>query len=181
MNNIVKVFIALFFVSFSQTKALAECAHPRDSWNHLDRATQADILQSLDYLDKAELPLGTSVAAYTDFHNASTASKISNKTHQEYVKKIISVFDREVSREEIEQSPFQTYGDEQIPGIYLLVDCNQEILGALLYKYQDGRDEDGNEGDINWSASARFDQDGELFVDEHGKPYDDLYFEWSGH
>jgi hypothetical protein len=154
------------------------CSH------NLTKDEQAQILLDLDYLPQGELPLDTKTINYLDSTVTALSAKdlkINNLKHKSYIEKIISVFESEVSREDIEQSEYSAYGESEITALYLLVDDLDNILGSVLAFYQDGRDQDGEEADVNWQARVRFDSQGDVFLNDDDEPYDELYFEWSGH
>lgn len=145
-------------------------------WTDLSLEEQAEILYDLDYLpryDTDRLPLGTRVI---EIDIESVPSRYSD-----IVNRVLENVEREISREGIEQSPYSTYGEEEITAFYLLVNKTGLPLGGVINLYQEGRyEEEDDSEDINWSASLRFDSSGEPFEDENG-PVDELRFEWSGH
>jgi hypothetical protein len=113
------------------------CSH------NLTKDEQAQILLDLDYLPQGELPLDTKTINYLDSTVTALSAKdlkINNLKHKSYIEKIISVFESEVSREDIEQSEYSAYGESEITALYLLVDDLDNILGSVLAFYQDGRD-----------------------------------------
>lgn len=174
-----KLFSSLIYMVLTSSMALAQTT---GTWNTLDRDTQADILKELDYLTEKDLPDGTEILNLADWQTKDfDISKIENETYRNYVIGIIDVFDDQVSREQIEQSPFSAYGDPKLSNLQLLLDSKGEVLGASLGFYQDGRDEEGEAGDINWQAHVIFDGKGKIFSNDNGEPYNDLYYEWSGH
>lgn len=175
------ILLFTFFYSF-----FAHSVEP--SWDSMSLDEQAGLLENLDYIDESEIPKNLKVINYLDSSfilNSKLTSfedlKITNPKHKVYIEKILQVFEDEVSREDIEQSEYSAFGDPQISTLYLLIDQNDQIVGALLGFYQDGRDQQGEDSDVNWSAQVRFDSNAEVFTDENGQTYDELYFEWSGH
>jgi hypothetical protein len=106
---------------------------------------------------------------------------IKDSSHRQYVETIVDLFHKVVSTEGIEQSEYSPYGEPQISFLTLLIDTSNRILGATLSFYQDGRLQDGSEADVNWRATVRFDEKGLLFSDENLEPFDELYYDWSGH
>ncbi|MGH1467976.1 MAG: hypothetical protein ACRBBP_03720 [Bdellovibrionales bacterium] len=149
------------------------------TWDELSLSDQADILYNLDYFSPDDELKGVQVI------NLLTEGEfIAEEVSEEYraVAKIaLETFDDEVSRESIEQSPYSTYGDEEVIEFYLLTDVSGKILGGTVSFYQDGRDQDGEDSDVNWSATMRLDADGKPFKDENGYSVDEMRFEWSGH
>ncbi len=180
MKNLM-IFCALFFGLLPTSNARLDQVAPASSWGNLSRTVQAEILNELEYIADEDLPLETSVIRYTELGFDFDRSLIAAPEHKLYFEKIMVTFDREVSREGIEQSPFVAHGKEEVTSLFLLVNLDGRILGSLMHKSQDGRDENGEDGDISWSAAVRFDPAGGLFRDDGGNPFDDLYFEWSGH
>jgi hypothetical protein len=170
------VFIVLFF--FQQSHANPSAL----TWQSLSLDQQAELLLDLEYIDEAELPKDITVLNY---HSSSFTPvedlRITNPVHQAYVDQILGVFESEVSRESIEQSEYSAFGDSQISELYLILDTDGNIVAAILGMYQDGRDQDGNDSDVNWSARVRFNEEAEILKDDRGQTYDELYFEWSGH
>jgi hypothetical protein len=144
------------------------------NWSDLSKGQQSELLYDLEYLDEDELPSETIVIDLLEELEVYPQFEL-------FMKSASARFNVEVDRESIEQSPYRSFGEEELLTFYILVDANQEILGAYAYFKQDGRDENGNEGDINWSASVRFDQEAQFFTDENGQRVDELRFEWSGH
>lgn len=181
LANIIFIFVFTFFYSFVIHSAQV-------SWDSMSLDEQANLLENLDYIDESQLPKNLKIINYLDSSfvlNSKLTSfedlKITNPKHKAYIEKIIQVFEDEVSREGIEQSEYSAFGDPQISTLYLLVDESEDVVAALIGFYQDGRDQEGEESDVNWSAQVRFNSKAEVFADENDQAYDELYFEWSGH
>lgn len=164
-----KTFILSLFIFLSST---AFANGPK--WENLSKSQQYDLLYDLEYLGEDALPQGTKVLNLTEEARSYPQFKT-------YMDLVTALFKNDVDREAIDQSPYEADGNEEVRDFYVLIDENNQILGAYVYLYQDGLDEDGNKGDINWSASARFDQNGAFFTDQEGNIFDELRFEWSGH
>lgn len=144
------------------------------SWSGLSQDAKAEILEPY-----TELPADIKAIDLADL-SAAERAQLSPEI-QAYYQKAVDFFNREVSREEIEQSEFALDGDEKLAEAWMIVsDCGRP-LGMRLSFMQHGLDENGESADINWSASVRFGEDGEALKDASGEIYDDLYFEWSGH
>jgi len=124
-------------------------------WSELSKSDQYEILLDLESHGEEDLPNKSVVINMLD-------DTKKNSDLLAYRDLTLAKFESEVDRESIDQSPYSTYGDKRILSFYILTDAHQKILGAYIYLYQDGRDEDGNEGDINWGASARFDHNGDF-------------------
>lgn len=169
--------VVINFLAFSSRADLSA-----KTWKDLSLDQQAELLLDLEYTDESDLPKGVSVINYLPSSSVKTEDlKVTNPVHQNYIKKILQVFEDEVSREDIEQSEYSAFGDAEISELYLIVDANQNILAGILGMYQDGRDQDGNDSDVNWQSRVRFDANGEILIDDNGQTYDELYFQWSGH
>ena len=177
LKSILILSVVIHFFAFSSHADLSA-----KSWAELSLDQKAELLLDLEYLDESDLPKDVSLINYLPSSSVKTEDlKVANSAHQNYIEKILQVFEDEVSREDIEQSEYSAYGDAEISELYLIVDANQNILAGFLGMYQDGRDQDGNDSDVNWQARVRFDANGEILKDERGQTYDELYFQWSGH
>lgn len=174
MMNLIKIF---FFCIFGIGAAFAGSDFQK--WGELSLDEQADILYELDYLEDGTVP-GTTVVNLVSSGKVSFLD-IQDIEQRKLAEKIIIFFEREVDRESIDQSPYATYGEPRLVGFYFLLNSLGQVLAGSISFFQDGRDEDGEEADINWRASMRFDSEGKPFVNENGEYYDDLRFEWSGH
>lgn len=174
----IAVVLALLFMSNAHARV---CDETLKAWDQLGKTEQVRILEEVEFISPNELPAGIELIRYTDGSKPFDVSKVSNKAHKAYIDKIVGLFDIEVSREEIENSPFQPVGEAIVTAMDLLVACDRIVVGAVMSRYQEGVDEDGETGDINWSASVRFDENGEIHLDENGMPIDDLVYQWSGH
>ncbi len=150
----------------------------QSQWEQLSRDDQAEFLTDLEYKQTDTLP-GLKVLCLGDEDKFSLQDIPRN--FRDFVEKVFETSDEEISRESIEQSDYEAYGDEEILSLCLLLGENEEVLGGAIGFYQDGRDEDGQEGDINWQANLIFDQNAEVFRNSDGQAYSDLYFDWSGH
>lgn len=148
------------------------------TWDELSKSDQADILYDLSYSSGDDL-VGVQVIDLLTEENFVIENV--PKEYREVVKIALETFDNEMSRESIEQSPYSTYGDEELIELYVLVNKAGVVLGGIISAYQDGRDQDGNDSDVNWSATMRFDGEGKPFEDENGYSVDEMNFEWSGH
>ncbi len=153
--------------SFSQKK-----------WDNLTQDDKSEILNDLEY-NSTDLPVGLKVLNVAE--NYEKTDKKTSLRIKKFIKKSLSTFENEVSRESIEQTDYLTYGEEEVIYFGILLNEKFEILGANLIVYQDGREENGEESDVNWTVSIRLDEHGEIFKDESGNAYDELYFEWSGY
>ncbi len=140
-------------------------------WNEMAIDQRAELLYDLDYF-ASDLPECLSALSYEDLKLAA---------HKEYAEQIIAKFHDSVDREGIEQSDFIVETDPELNYLYVLVSDQGVILGGIVSFFQEGLDEEGNEGDISWSATVRFDSTGDLLTDENGTGFEDLYYEWSGH
>lgn len=140
-------------------------------WNEMGQEQRANQLSDLDYF-ASELPACLKALSFDELKLLA---------HEEYASKIIAKFHESVDREGIEQSDYLIETGPELSSAYLLLSDQGVILGGVVSFYQAGLDQDGNEADISWSASARFDSSGELLRDENGSEIDDLYYEWSGH
>ncbi len=173
--NLIQSFLLILCLALS-SKAFAK------TWDSMSLDDRAEILSDLEYISDEDLPENSEVIRYVDAELVLAGDLIiPNPDHRIYIEKIIEVFEDEVSREDIEQSEYSAFGDPQISLLYLLIDHSGAIVGALLGFYQDGRDIDGEDSDVNWSAYVRFNSEGEILSDENSQTYDELYFEWSGH
>ncbi len=171
--------ISLFFNLSTEAQV---CSKSSQKWESLSLSDQAELLSELEYLQGNELPRNTKLVSYVQKNKTFELNQIKNKAHKLYVEKAILRFDESVSREELEQTHFTLYGEEIFRGIDLLVSCDEKvILGGVIHKFQDGRNENGQEEDINWSAMVRFDQNAEILKNQSGQPFDDLSFSWTGH
>jgi hypothetical protein len=148
------------------------------NWADLSVEDQAEILYDLSYyvdFDEAE-----DVEIYkVNVDNLTLYSDYKGK-YESYISKLLNTFINKVDTEAIDQSPYLTSGEPEVTSITLLVNLNDEVVGAEIRVYQEGTFEDGEESDINWTASLRADKNAQVLRDENGNPFDDLYFEWSG-
>ncbi len=157
-------------------------AHAKNKWSELSLEQKANLLLELEYIEEANLPKDIKIINYAAKGDLDTKSlNITNKVHHVYVQSLLEAFEDKVSRESIEQSEYSEYGESVITSLYLIIDNSGVVIASVLEMFQDGRDQDGNESDVNWRALVRFDQNGDVLLDESGQPFDELYFEWSGH
>jgi hypothetical protein len=171
-----KAFCLLILSAFTGFVAEANCDAQLQVWNNLTLDQKAEVLTF-----ESDLPSGLKMIEYANFYTEFDESKVTDEAHKAFIAKMIATFDREVSKEEIEQSDYQKDGVPMISGLYLLLAENGQILGGKISYRQNGLDQEGEEGDINWQASVRMDESAEPFKNLDGVTYDDLYFEWSGH
>lgn len=153
-------------------------------WASLSLNEQAEILYDLDIYSDDDLPQGVRIVDLLKDLNVDynfTVEMINNEKYRAFAKKVLTTFENEVDREAIAQSYYNSFNEAYPIEFLLLVDVKGEVVAGNLRMFQDGRDENGEEADINWQAAIRFNNDGGLFLDENGHPYDDLYYEWSGH
>lgn len=145
------------------------------TWDQLSLEQQNELIVDLEY---ASAPAGTKIIQLVGYGveiDSVSIEKPYSGPYQNYINGMIKSFYREVSWEEIEQSEYQSYGDAEITGLWIITDeTTQKIIGANMSVYQDGRDQDGEEADVNWSVQFHTNQELE--------PIEDIYyFEWSGH
>ena len=171
-----KALSLLILSAFVGYTAEANCDAHLQAWSLLTQDEKAEILTF-----ESDLPTGLKTVEYVGFGMSYDESKITDEAHKAFIAKMIATFEREVSKEEIEQSEYQADGEPRLSELYLLVTENGQILGGKVSFYQNGVDQEGEEGDINWQASVRMDENAEPFKNQDGVTYDDLYFEWSGH
>jgi len=142
------------------------------TWDEMSKTDKYDVLWELDYTPQDQLP--------ADTKSINLLKELSTyPEHQAYFDAALITLD-EIDRESIEQSPYSTHGPEELIEFIILLK-NNEVLGARIYMYQDGRDENGEDSDVNWGASVTLGSDADFFKDENGEAFDDLRFEWSGH
>jgi hypothetical protein len=148
----------------------------------MNLSDRAEILNSLEDLSGDELPSQTKKIQFVQRGQALRPQAIQNLIHRRYVETAIANFESQVDREEIEQSQYSAFGESVFVSVALLVSCDESVVhGASLRAFQDGRDQDGLAGDINWSAQVRFDENAEALRDAKGALVDDLRFDWTGH
>lgn len=169
------IFITGIFLFFAPFLTHAE---QRD-WSEWAQQEIADLYFDLDSTPEEDLPQGFKVLDLVENREFSI-NNIKDPKQRQLANTVLTHFDRLYSREAMEQSPYQTYGKEQVLEFLFLINENGKVVGGVLWMYQDGRDEDGNESDINWQAIYRFDQTGAPLLDDNGVPFDDFYFAWSG-
>jgi hypothetical protein len=144
-----------------------------DDWNNLPRSEQTEILLELEYINA---PVGTEkVVLINSASDAIPVDETYQGSYQDYINNMIEEYHDKVSTEGIEQSPYPSYGAPVITELILLIDANsKKVLGANMYVFQDGRDEDGAEADVNWGVNFQTDENAQALEDFY-------YFEWTGH
>lgn len=171
MKLISLLFIAMFFSSGFAGDL---------SWGQMSLEQRSALLEDLDFIDTEDLPEGVQLLEVATFGEMDL-TLLSDPAQVSFVEQLLLTVDETIDRESIDQSPYYAEGEPTVSELYLLLDKEGVILGGHIYMYQDGVDEEGLAGDINWSASMRFDEEGKPFEDENGQEVDDLYYEWSGH
>ena len=149
-------------------------------WSDMSLEQRALILDELEYIDDSELPFESNVLSLVENWKFDLNS-IESKPLKTLAENVLATIESEISREAIEQSYYYSEGPIEITSFYVLLNSKGEALGGYVSVYQAGVDEDGNDSDISWSSSIRFNSTGGLFLNSNGDPVDDLYYEWSGH
>ena len=142
-------------------------------WNNLPRSEQSEILLDLEY---SSAPAGTEkIILINSASEAIPTDATYQGSYQVYINNMIEEYRDKVSTEGIEQSPYPFYGAPIIKELILLIETNsKKVLGANMYVFQDGRDEDGEEADVNWGLNFQTDENAQALEDFY-------YFEWTGH
>lgn len=171
--------ILFLFLACLSTQAQAAAAAQKP-WSQWSQEEKADLYMDLDYSDEGDVPAGFKIIDLKKDGNFNV-ELMEDKAQKVFAKTVLRHFDNKFSREDIEQSEYSKYGDEEVMDFLLVIDNMGCIVGGMLRVYQDGRDQDGNDSDVNWQAVYRFDGNGDPLLDENGHEYDEMYFSWSGH
>lgn len=149
-------------------------------WGELGQDQKASYLEELYYYSDG-LGVEDVEVISIDTDNLLLNSRYHGK-YSHYINKLFEVFQKNVDREAIEQFEGAPLAQgPEVSSLILVIDSDQNIIGSVLAAIQRGVDEQGDTGDISWSAWLRADENAQVLKNNLGQVYDDLYYEWSGY